>query len=308
MNRLCNVKHRTYGLPILYTPQLLFYRKDLFNDKAVQNAYKQQTDVRLRPPVTWYQYNSIASYFTKANNPDSETEYGRSIAFKHNECFSSEIRVRMRTFGGRIFDERDNVIFNSHENVKAFNSLIDSFKSCPPDFSTKDRTDIENDLIDGKVAMIVTFQSILNKALDKHMSNNIGAALVPGHRAMLGGWCLCINRKSANKEQAFDFITWAAGNNSAAARMILSGQSVQKNIIQNDELNFRNVWLKSWEEAYADASHAKAAGSNSSSFVLVSTQDEVLYATAKKIINDGATVEEAILWGENEFRKHFSKL
>ena len=47
----------------MYAPQVLFYRKDLFEDVAVKKEYEKQNNISLRPPVTLKEFNTISEFF-----------------------------------------------------------------------------------------------------------------------------------------------------------------------------------------------------------------------------------------------------
>ena len=187
---LSEYKGRYYGLPFICVPQLLYYRKDLFSDKALSNAYEQQVSSKLCPPRTWTEFNAIARFFTRSRNPNSPTEYGISIPGAFHECLSSEIRIRMRAYGARICDDNLRICFNSSLTLKAFVHLISVLECCPENFHQKDRDDIVMDFVSGKTAMLVTFQSILPFAERSDMANKIDVAQIPGRRSILGGWSL----------------------------------------------------------------------------------------------------------------------
>ena len=305
MERLCMSDKKIYGLPLVYTPQVLFYRKDLFNDRAIQNAFQRKTDVRLRPPRTWTEFNTIAEFFTQKYNEKSPIKYGTSVACKHHECLSSEVRIRMESYGGKIYNNRNKVCFQSTENMNAFFHLTDVLKCCPPDYMQKDRAGIEMDFLSGSCAMIVTFQSILNKAIENKMVNQIGVAQLPGFCSILGGWCLCLSKQSTKKEEAFRFMRWACGMDTALERAILSGQSVVTSILNNDELYRDNLWLSSWQRSYDNSFYVLPAGTPEKGLIPVSLQDEILFQVFHRITVEKETIENALEWGHQAFSRLF---
>lgn len=60
-----------FGLPFQYAPQILYYRRDLFESPALQQAYEAECGGRLRPPKTWREFNQVAAFFTRSCTPDS---------------------------------------------------------------------------------------------------------------------------------------------------------------------------------------------------------------------------------------------
>ena len=60
-----------YAIPETPSTQMLFYRKDLFENITLRRLYKEQNREPLVPPTTFAQYNRIARFFTKNFNPTS---------------------------------------------------------------------------------------------------------------------------------------------------------------------------------------------------------------------------------------------
>ena len=54
---------RIYGIPFMYAPQMLYYRKDLFADSALRAEFERETGASLRPPTTLKEYNAVAAFF-----------------------------------------------------------------------------------------------------------------------------------------------------------------------------------------------------------------------------------------------------
>lgn len=62
-----------FGIPMEAFIKLYLYRKDLFNDPAIQAAFKEKTGHDLKPATTHEEYTEIADFFTeygKANGMD----------------------------------------------------------------------------------------------------------------------------------------------------------------------------------------------------------------------------------------------
>lgn len=305
LERVCMQRGVLYGLPIYYTPQILLYRKDLFYDTKIRNKYESKTGIKLRPPRTWVEFDHIADFFTAKRNHESPTKYGTSLACRYPECMASELRVRMQAYKGKVTDGRK-VVFDSPENHKAFFHLQQAIKYCPPDFAEKDRYAIESDFIAGNAAMVVTFESILYKAFSQNMLDSIGISMVPGSHPVLGGWCLCIPSKASHKDEAFQFLRWACGKDIATQQLILSGQTVDKDLLKNDELSHRFPWLGSWREALQYASPAQPIMDYRGNLIEASEIDKVLFQVAYQIIGGNMSVENAVHWGHQEFTQLFS--
>ncbi len=60
-----------YAFPETPSAQLLFYRKDLFENTVLQRLYKEQYKEELAPPQDFEHFNRIARFFTRRFNGHS---------------------------------------------------------------------------------------------------------------------------------------------------------------------------------------------------------------------------------------------
>lgn len=301
IENLCQYEGRIYGLPLVYTPQVLFYRRDLFSDQRIRNAYEQKNGRKLRPPRTWNEFATIAEFFTRRYNSSSPTKYGVSVACKYLECMSAEIRMRMRSFGGSIVDKDRRVVFESQENLNAFSQLLNTFPFCPHDYRNKEREDIVRDFVGGNAAMIINFHPILNEVLRANVRRYLGVEQVPGFQSILGGWCMCVPSCSEKKNAAMQFVGWASSMEISSRMMVLSSQSVVSSVLDNDELHHRNRWFRSWRESYQTATPFKPLVLKNDHIIPIGDLDWVLFQVVRKVTDDNYPLADAIHWGHNEF-------
>ena len=95
-----------YGIPFMYAPQILYYRKDLFEDPELKNLYEHRNNITLRPPRTLKEFNTVADFFSCHTDA---IPYGLSIPAAYNECLAPEIYMRLRAYGGRLFSSSGQV-------------------------------------------------------------------------------------------------------------------------------------------------------------------------------------------------------
>lgn len=301
MENLCQYKGRVYGLPLVYTPQVLFYRRDLFNDPRIRNAYEQKNGRKLRAPRTWNEFTTIAEFFTRRYNPSSPTKYGTSVACKYPECMSAELRMRMRSFGGSIVDNERRVVFESQENINAFNQLLDTLQFCPHDYRSKEREDLVHDFVNGNAAMIINFHPILNEVNRGNVRHYLGVEQVPGFQSILGGWSMCVPNCSENKEEAMQFVEWASSMETSSRMMALSSQSVVSGVLDNDEFHHRNRWFRSWRESYQTAGPFLPMVLKNGRIIPIGDLDWILFQVLRKVTDNNYSLADAIHWGHNAF-------
>ena len=243
-------RSRYYGIPFMYAPQMLYYRKDLFHDPVLYTEYKRKYGISLRPPLTMKEYTIVAEFFTKQTNV---VDYGISVAAAYKECFAPEICFRLQAFGSELFDENGNSRFDNPQTLKAYLNLVRSVKAAKPDYLRATDTSIVNDFLRGDTAMLITYPAFLSEATDirKH-SPEIGCSFVPGRTPLLGGWGLGVGAKSGNKRDALRFMRWACDKTISNYYTIMGGQTAIAESYTNDEMTKLFPWLPLYYKAHSD--------------------------------------------------------
>ena len=234
---------RYYGVPFMYAPQILYYRKDLFEDPVLKSEYENMSSISLRPPMTLKELNTIADFFT---NKTDAIKYGMSIPAAYSECLAPEIHMRLRAFGAKIFDAQGNVCLDSEQALKAYINFIRSLKCVKPNY--RDTTDYNavEEFMAGETAMLISYPSFLADVVDlrkNSITGSIGYHMIPGRAPLLGGWGLGINSRSTRKTEAMEFLTWTCDEQVANYSTLLGGQSAVTSAYTNDALAELYPWL-----------------------------------------------------------------
>lgn len=297
-----------YGVPFLYAPQLLFYRKDLFEDGSLQKEFEKRYQAQLKPPRTWLEFNAVAEFFTRSLNPLSPVDFGTSIAAKFQEVIVPEFLPRFWAYKGRIFNSENKVIINTPESIKALTNFCHTFKFTDPgtlDFSIEQTV---ADFCEGKTAMLICYVSYITDLNNRFKSKIVGKIsydFIPGRAPILPGWSLGINPNSNNQALAFKFINWACGPDICNHYTILDGQSTLVDVYKNDELLKLYPWLTLALESFKYCRPrvgpyrlgGKIIPQHDIEFVIA----EAIYAAVKQEMS----VEEALIKAEAEMGKLF---
>ena len=62
-----NINDMTYAFPFDISIQMLFYRKDIFENEIVKRKYFEKTKSELRIPVNFEKYNEILDFFNEGD-------------------------------------------------------------------------------------------------------------------------------------------------------------------------------------------------------------------------------------------------
>lgn len=244
---------RYYGLPFMYAPQILFYRRDIFENRTIRNEFYRRYNIKFQPPRSFKEFNIISDFLRNDINPLSPTKYGTAVPAAYEECLIPEIYMRMRSYGSRIYDQEFKVVFDTSQTVKAYANFEELLKCSVPDYMTLNDMIVVDEFLNGNIAMLITYPSFISNINDLQrncQTGQVGIANIPGKSPILGGWCLGISDKSNNKEKSFDFIYRACGEEMANYSTIMAGQSAIAKVFDNNELISLYPWLPLYKNIY----------------------------------------------------------
>ena len=254
MDAYCRHNGSYYALPYRLDTQLLFYRRDLFEERDIRQAYaKFSGGGELGPPKTWVEFNSIARFFTRSNNPASPTLYGTALGGQKPHGAFCEFLPRLWAYGGKMFDERGRVALDSRNSVEALANYCESFSYASldaPDHWWREQVALFSS---GQVAMTTLFSAPAASLADRAVSKvvgKIGFALMPGGVPLLGGWSLAVVAGTPRLESAFDWICWAVGDDLAMPHSVLGGATAAMNLYRSSELLSIYPWLPKTLESF----------------------------------------------------------
>lgn len=283
-----------YGLPFTCAPQVLYYRKDLFSSQPLQMLFEKTYGVRLRPPVTFKEFNVIAKFFAKNV---SSVDYSFSISAAYDECFAPELYMRLRAYGSQVLDSHGRAVFDTPQTLKAYINLSQAIHLSAPDFQTATDVSIVDDFMKGKTAMLLSYPSFLaniHGLKEGNMTGAIGCAHVPGRKPLLGGWSLGIGKRCKNDSVAFRFVEWACANQMSNYFSILGGQPAVNSSYTNDELVKLYPWLPMYYDAYCCAQPMLPTFFENGTVISPNSIDEIVCRWAYRMIRQECSVEDAI--------------
>lgn len=233
--------------PIIATTQVLLYRKDIFTNPDVKSQFMNMYGYELPPPGTWSNFNTIAEFFDRSVNPRSPFRYGTAASALEPIGLINEFLPRQWAFHGQITDRWGKVVIDSEENVKALENLTATFEHIPEGTEGYFWDEIFEMLLRGEIPMAQGFASHYQPGKYSVEGNTyekyIEAVPVPGHRPMLGGWALGINKFSENIKECYEFIKWNLNDKTAILNMRLCGCVPTTTVFQDDTLKLSYPWL-----------------------------------------------------------------
>jgi DNA-binding LacI/PurR family transcriptional regulator/ABC-type glycerol-3-phosphate transport system substrate-binding protein len=241
-----------YTVPFMVGTQLLFYRKDLFNDLRIRRLYYETNKIALEVPVTWQDYDRIAGFFTRKYNPESPVPYGTTMG--GNGGFYCWI-LRLWEAGISFFQDNGDIADGFSETSGFFMKKIEdtliryiqTFSFADPGAKNWDQLDQAIQFCRGNSAMMIIYQAHFADHVYQHESNvskeNIGFAPLPSRTSVLGGWSLGIRAGSGMYDEARRFLEWLCRDANSIPYNILGG-SIPSNIAFNSfEMRETYPWL-----------------------------------------------------------------
>jgi multiple sugar transport system substrate-binding protein len=211
----------------------LYYRKDIFEDPKLNEAYQTKFNKKLEVPKTWEDYAQVAQFITDNMAPNV---YGaghfRKAASPGNQF---DFMQQFRSNGGAFFDDSMKASIANDIGVKTLNNMIAANKASIPGNEELDAVSLWVAWLQGKVAMIYSWPptgrmsagySQSDKAISfipqSSIAGKVGYAVVPGGNPEHAfGFNKALAADSANIEAAYLFMQWACSPPVSLARCML---------------------------------------------------------------------------------------
>ena len=304
----CRYEGRCYGIPIVGGAQIMFYRRDLFENRQIQKEFEKQFHRPLVPPQTWSEFNEAAFFFTRRFNPDSPTLYGTSVAGNVDEALAPEMLIRIWAHGGRLWDQYNRVCLNSPENEAAFESILQTItcaEQSPADTSIEMTV---QDFCSGKTAMLITYteySSRISRLLHDNTVGRVGYGAVPGHAPAGVGWNLGMNPYTKKEREVYRYFQWLCRKDISVYMTILDGQSPAAAPYHSPELMKLYPWLELTEESFRYCRKRTGPYARNALVIPPSRIEAVLCQAVRDVLKRGVSVSEALEEGQKNMTRLF---
>lgn len=242
----CYVDNVLYAFPFDISIQMLFYRRDLFENAIESRCFYENNHYALKVPETFEEFNEVARYFTRSFRAESPTAYGASVSLGNPSSCSVEYLVRLLGMKGDIFDENGLLHISSPIAKKALENYLETASYADPAV-VHSWAAVADRFVRGELAMAILFVNHASRLLQAQNAmayNQVGFAPVPGSRPLLGGGTLGVCAFSQRKEDAYKLIHWATSEEISARLMIMGGISPCQLAYENIEVLNAYPWLE----------------------------------------------------------------
>ncbi|MCJ1697125.1 sugar ABC transporter substrate-binding protein [Rathayibacter caricis] len=209
------------GMPAWTNSEILYYRKDLFEDEAQKTAFKAEYGYDLVPPTTWEQYTDAAEFFTQDTDGDGTPDlYGTDVK---GAVETEWLATLSQTGETTMVTDTDGAVSLGDENSKeALDFYTSLLPYAPPGAAQLDWAGAQNLFNQGKTAMMRFWAHAYRQIpADAAVAGNVGVAPMIGGEAgpagVPGAWYLSVAKASEKQEKALEFVQYAFDNNELSA-------------------------------------------------------------------------------------------
>lgn len=231
------IRDSSYAMPFDPSIQMLFYRKDLFEDHMIKRMYFEKNKKQLTLPATYDDYNKIMDFFLH-----SEGIYGASAILGKPEIIASEFLTRYYAEGGMLINNNQ-IKLDIESSTKAlsnFIEMVDRSKKVKENWWNK----AVNNFSRGETAMFLGFMNHISQIAYSDIGSLVGYTQVPGGNPLLGGGVIGINKHSAYKEEAATFLKWINQTEVAEQLTLLGGVPANFKVLENQSISTLFPWLE----------------------------------------------------------------
>ena len=210
----------------------LYYRKDIFEDPKLKEAYQAKFNAELAPPKTWDEYNQIAQFITDQMAPNV---YGAGHFRKAGSPGNQfDFLQQFRTNGGKLFDDDMKAGLASEAGMKTLKNMMASNAASMPGNNELDAVSLWAAFLTGKVAMIYSWPpsgrmaanysqsaTAINFIPQSQIAGKVGYAVVPGNPEHATGFNKALAAGSSNLEAAYLLMQWITSPPVSLARVML---------------------------------------------------------------------------------------
>lgn len=301
----CRYEGEYYGVPLIGGSQILFYRKDLFENRDIISAFRSKYKISLRPPKTWTEFNGTAAFFTSSFNPDSPTLFGTSLAGNTDEELAPEILIRLWAYGGKIWDNYNRPCLDSVENLKAFESILSTFNYIDTNPLETSINQTVHDFSSGKTAMLITYSEYAAQISQNNIAGRVGYELLPGRCPASVGWNVGLNPFSKKSDLVFQYFEWLSMHDTNFYMTILDGQSPVIAPYHSQELLNLYPWLAITERSFSHAHKRTGPYKNNTLIIPQNKIEKILCNVLRQILCEGLDIPEALRLNQEKMKKLF---
>src|SRR5690625_3195493 len=291
IERYAYVNDIPYAVPFDPSIQMLFYRKDVFEDPKIRRMFYEKYKLELEIPTTFDELNRISEFFSQSKNPESPLPYGTCVSTGNTEIIASEFLLRYYAKGGKLIQDNNTLSLTPTIANKALQNYMDHL-NIADHLSAKWWDESISLFSKGELAIIIVYMNLFSDIAHSSISPLIGFSQVPGDNPLLGGGSLGISKYSQKEDEAIQFFNWVYSDETAEQITLLGGSSVNDFVYDNQNIMNKYPWLKfAVDKNYEGIRESSFKSGESFNLRKV---EQIIGLGLKNTINNMMTIEETI--------------
>lgn len=247
-----------YAVPLDGEVMLVYYRLDLFKDKARQEKFEKTAGRRLQPPRTWADYREVAAFFQGEDfDGDGKPDAGTVEPGTGDGAGCRALVARAAAFAQRRNDpalffhpETMDAAITEPAFVRALEDTIEIQKFGPAGMAAFASRDVRSEFLSGRAAMALDGCDLATRTQDtaeSKVKNQVGFTIVPGSNRVYdaetstwsesksinfapyvgsGGWLASVTAGSKGPDAAHDLLVHVGSKDASLAAAAQVGSSV----------------------------------------------------------------------------------
>lgn len=201
------------GMPAWTNSEILYYRKDLFEDPTHQDAFAAAYGYDLVPPTTWQEYYDAAEYFHSAGDGSL---YGTDVkGAVETEWLATLSQAGEETM---VVDTDGNISLGDDGALAALDFYTSLLPFAPSGAAQLDWAGAQNLFNQGQLALMRFWAHAYRQVPeDAPVAGKVGVATMIGGEAgpagVPGAWYLSVAKASPKQEKALEFVQYAFDHN-----------------------------------------------------------------------------------------------
>lgn len=240
--------NQPYALPFDASTQLLFYRRDLFEDPTIKRMFYEQTGNTLQLPTDFAAFDRIAAFFTARHQPDNpQRPMGAATLLGSSGLIATEYLLRYYALGGRLIQSEPPAQLDPALATLALQHYLQQLATTR-NLHGKWWSHSVAEFEQGKLAMLIMYMNLFNDVAHSPLAPAIGYTAVPGNMPQIGGGSLGMSRFSDKKGPVAQFFRWLYSTEITEHLVLLGGNSMHQCVYQHQRILHLYPWINALQD------------------------------------------------------------
>ncbi|WP_087974221.1 extracellular solute-binding protein [Oceanobacillus rekensis] len=238
-----DVNETSYMIPFDPSVQMMFYRKDLFENQLIKRMYFKETKSQLEPPKDYEQLIQIAKFFNEEDKMTVGVEFGISLNTKNPAIIAAEFLTCYYSIGGKLKFKNQIVQLDADKGKKAIKLYHELYKLAKKEEANWWEQSVKS-FTEENTAMVIGFVNHLTVVSQSKIGTSVGYKNVPGDHPLLGGGVIGLVNQSKKIDEAIQFLIWLNQRSVAEEITKLGGLSANQKINDEKDIHYNYPWLR----------------------------------------------------------------